>query len=489
MPSFNDWIQSPYCDVIYQHFKDTEENLIINACPGSGKTTACAALWHAADTAMVYLVFNKANAVEAQGKLHVKHGSLVSTFHSLGYKAINNAMGGRVTVNESKVAKLTRSMFPFTREQGRATYKQAEIRKLVHLAKNYGSADTATLERIQDEHDLDSYAGVITHAQEVYHASLTNMQEVDFADMLLFPVYYGMDLPHYKIALIDESQDLSEVQASMLGGIADRYVFVGDRRQAIYAFRGALSGSMQHLQDAFNCIPLPLKRSYRCPQLVVVEAVKVYPDDIEALPTAEDGIVRSVNADKRMEESYKEERDTLLLCRNSAPVVRMAHQLLQQRIPVQMIGRDFGKNMSAFIKRLGGYSVRDMLYELDTWREQEEQLAKERDKEHKLESINDKYETVHALASMAESNDLNVLFESIDALFSMDYGIKLSTIHRAKGLEAQRVYFLDRHLIPSKWCRGESQLEQENNLLYVGITRAKHELVYLEGEKKNGHTE
>jgi superfamily I DNA/RNA helicase len=59
---------------------------------------------------------------------------------------------------------------------------------------------------------------------------------------------------------------------------------------------------------------------------------------------------------------------------------------------------------------------------------------------------------------------------------------QLSTIHKAKGREWDRVGFLDAHLIPAKWARQDWELEQEDNLAYVGVTRAKQELVYLDSE-------
>jgi superfamily I DNA/RNA helicase len=58
-------------------------------------------------------------------------------------------------------------------------------------------------------------------------------------------------------------------------------------------------------------------------------------------------------------------------------------------------------------------------------------------------------------------------------------GVILSTIHKAKGLEAERVYFLDRFLIPSKYARKGWQREQEQNLLYVALTRSKNFLYFI----------
>jgi superfamily I DNA/RNA helicase len=55
----------------------------------------------------------------------------------------------------------------------------------------------------------------------------------------------------------------------------------------------------------------------------------------------------------------------------------------------------------------------------------------------------------------------------------------LSTIHKAKGLENDRIFFLCPELIPSKYATQPWQYEQEANLKYVAITRAKQELIYV----------
>ena len=53
----------------------------------------------------------------------------------------------------------------------------------------------------------------------------------------------------------------------------------------------------------------------------------------------------------------------------------------------------------------------------------------------------------------------------------------LSTIHKAKGLENERVFFLLPDIIPSKYATQPWQIEQEMNLKYVATTRAKHTLI------------
>ena len=60
----------------------------------------------------------------------------------------------------------------------------------------------------------------------------------------------------------------------------------------------------------------------------------------------------------------------------------------------------------------------------------------------------------------------------------------LSTIHKAKGLEWDRVFLWRWDLLPSPWARFEWQKEQERNAMYVAVTRARRELYFVESGSK-----
>lgn len=80
-----------------------------------------------------------------------------------------------------------------------------------------------------------------------------------------------------------------------------------------------------------------------------------------------------------------------------------------------------------------------------------------------------------------EGGDVQSLINTIEQLFTPTRNsTTLATIHKAKGLEADTVYWLNSSQCPSKWARQRWQKVQENNLCYVATTRAKSKLVLIE---------
>jgi superfamily I DNA/RNA helicase len=75
------------------------------------------------------------------------------------------------------------------------------------------------------------------------------------------------------------------------------------------------------------------------------------------------------------------------------------------------------------------------------------------------------------------------LIAKIDEIFpkrDKSEGIALSTVHKAKGLEANNVFVVCRSLMPSKSAKKDWEVQQEHNLMYVAYTRAKNMLCFVD---------
>src|SRR5690606_27887046 len=90
----------------------------------------------------------------------------------------------------------------------------------------------------------------------------------DYTDMLFAPLMLGLPAPKYAFVCVDEAQDLSPLTLAVVMRLVDagaRAMFVGDPNQAIYAFAGADSGSLQRIARTTAATVLPLSVSFRCP--------------------------------------------------------------------------------------------------------------------------------------------------------------------------------------------------------------------------------
>jgi superfamily I DNA/RNA helicase len=84
----------------------------------------------------------------------------------------------------------------------------------------------------------------------------------------------------------------------------------------------------------------------------------------------------------------------------------------------------------------------------------------------------------------SDCKTINDILKKIkEHISSTDNSIKLSTIHRAKGIESYRVFILNYDELPYiRTDFKEWQCKQEINLKYVAITRAINELYLVENK-------
>lgn len=504
---------SPYQQAIYTFLETGEGNAIVEAVAGSGKTTTiveCCNRIPKGKTSIM-LAFNKTIAEELKAR-----GVNARTFHSLTYSPVMNSRKTN-NVETNKLRMLAKQLF----NSDEAFIYGAFMSKLVGLARNAGIgclvADTEQAwQELIDHHDLElenergNMATAIEYSRVLLDES-NNSNYVDFDDMLYFAVKDGISLPKFDFVFVDEAQDTNPIQRAIIRKIChpdSRVIFVGDPAQAIYGFRGADGNSMALLAEEFTCEELPLTISYRCPTTVVKEAHK-YVKHIEAAPDAPEGNVYHVKSLKQVlantaalcngtsteatpetpEDRCFTPRD-LVVCRTTKPLIALAFKAMRQRVPVKIMGREIGQGLKTLIGKMRANNVDDLVVKLEAWaaREIDKAIAKQLDA--KVDQLQDKLDAILCLVEGLPESARTIpdLLECIESLFNNNVqALTLSTIHKAKGMEADRVWWLNSSLCPSKWAKQEWQKVQERNLCYVAVTRAKVALLYIEdGSGKKG---
>lgn len=270
---------------------------------------------------------------------------------------------------------------------------------------------------------------------------------------------------------------------------------------SVYGFAGADTESMPRMETELGgsfrkCNTLPLTVTRRCGKAIVEEARKIVPE-FEAHGDNHNGYVRHTSC-YIWERSGPTETESgcrngdFVLCRTNVPLVQNAFRFIRAGRRVVIIGRDIGAGLINLLNKLlkpeqGSDEVSMTLLEnrIIAWQtiETREENSKEHPNENKLIMIADKAACLLEFVRACQTP--NEVRDRIISLFS-DNGDKssrvtFSSIHRAKGLEAKRVWFLMPHngQCPHPMSTTPWQLEQESNLLYVGITRAIEELIFV----------
>jgi superfamily I DNA/RNA helicase len=480
---------SPYQNKIFDFVATGTGNAIVKAVAGSGKTTTLVEAIRRipAGKTSIFLAFNKAIAEELKSR-----GVNARTFHSLTFGPVTRAKKVK-NVNADKVRDLIDMRMGDTESRLYGPF----VNKLVGLGKNMGIgclledteqnwSDLASHHDMELESDQADWGKALKYASELLQIS--NAQAaLDFDDLLYIAVKDGIALPRFDYVFVDEAQDTNAIQRAILRKIViDRLFAVGDESQAIYGFRGSDSDAMQLIADDFSAVTLPLTVSYRCPTAVIAHA-KQWVSHIEAAPDAPKGAVKSLGADWKVKAF---QANDLVVCRTTRPLVSLAYQMLQARVPVRIMGKEIGAGLKSLIKRMNSNSIDNLVDRINVWATREIEKARAKKQDAKMEAIRDKADCVLFLIKTLKEINRTVpgLYAVIDQLFSDQKNVTvLATIHKAKGLEADRVYWLNSSACPAKWARQPWQQQQEINLCYVATTRAKKELVLI--EESRGPTE
>src|SRR5215469_13731490 len=350
------------------------QSLMIGAYAGTAKSTTIEMAAPGVREPALALAFNKKIADELQGRLppNFKARTLNSIGHGAWIRSLNKPS---VNLDARKLGKLVTSVakdmkVPLT------SLQWEEVRDGVSSAMRAGLspkdmgqplvADTQeNWEDYIDPADSGDFPMLYDIAWEVLNASidLARAGHISFDDQIYCPTILGGAWEKYPRVFVDEAQDLSPLNHVMLdlcsiGPIAA----VGDKRQAIYLFRGADSSSMEtmrRLRPTWNDLNLTL--TFRCPKAIVARQQSHAPG-YRAAPANEEG--RFIAFERMGDEGWScdrlqgrlleipDARQLAILCRNNAPLVSMAFKLIASGVGCQMLGRDIGVGLVRLVQKL-----------------------------------------------------------------------------------------------------------------------------------------
>jgi len=486
-----------------QNIIQTTGDIKINAVAGSGKTTTIIeyARTRPVESHILYLAFNKSVKNEAiqkfskQGMGNVK----VETAHSLAYKYVVNRYGYQLKQN------------------GYSIYEVAELLK---LRKGVGTLDAYILashihtfaayfcnskvEKVQELDYLDVVSDVKARGYVKHHykyileqtrifLALMDRAEAEIThDFYLKKFQLLSPLLPYDYILFDEGQDASPAMLDVFMKQKNAVkVIVGDTHQQIYAWRFAVN-SMEKV--GFKDYTLSI--SFRFGQEIANLAMEVLGWKTHI------GIQTQVQiTGKGCSEAVK----------TKAVIGRTNLGLLVKAIEYVVEGGKINRvyfegNIHSYTYADEGASLYDVLY---LYNEQ-----KHRIKDRLIAAMKDLPELEDYVEKTGDvqlgmmvnlvkkyGNRIPHILNEIKSKHVSDAGranaeLIFSTVHRCKGMEYDRVelvpdFVTEEKLLADKGTNKEApapaKMNEEINLLYVAVTRARNELYIPEVLIPSGH--
>jgi DNA helicase-2/ATP-dependent DNA helicase PcrA len=357
--------------------------------------------------------------------------------------------------------------------------------------------------------------------QEAYEDAKIKAQKIDWEDVLILTLGLLRAEPRalahvqqqYRFFTVDEYQDISPLQHSLLdawlGNRSDICV-VGDPNQTIYSFTGATSEFLQNFDSRYpDATVIQLTRNYRSTSQIVNFANRLTADTDSVDPLRSEGelglaprIVSFVsvseecqavalNIKTKLDQGFKPS-DIAILYRVNGQSEALENALAQAGIDYQVRGgeRFFSRpEVQNAIRAVraeavsptdkGLYqTVSDICRSLGWQTQQPTEKGSARDKWESLNSF------LAITDEMPENSSINDFAKELDERQRSQHepvkaAVTLSTIHAAKGLEWDFVYLigLTEGYLPISYATTEPEIREERRLLYVGITRARQELM------------
>ena len=497
---------SQYQKAIFDYIQHEKGNLVVEAAAGSGKTyTLVKALsLIPQDKRVLMTAFNKDIVKELTKKVKEFPNVEVRTLHGLGMILTTRGLGiGGMKPEAYKYTQLiynhwqdlTKTNINKLSRNARKSFVE-NTKKLVDFGRFYLATTRSEMIELMIKYDIPCVADEVDVALKVMAIGGKNLDSIDYTDMIWMPHIYDLHLQEceYDFIMVDECQDLNVAERNLVlrclkeGG---RLIAVGDSNQCIYGFSGSDPDSFRAIQSIPNTVSMPLSISYRCPESVVKFAQNLVPS-IEAKQGAEEGVILDCVSLDDVHDG------DMVLCRNNAPLLQVYCKLLEQGKRAYIRGSDVGKNLQNIVigthkdylhtnLKRDGVFIR--LYE-DLFNSRKaimERYGISQEDAMKHETIQAKLDMIRALevlgADLTTTEELTKKIEDIFPKNDKGEGIMLSTVHKAKGLEADNVFIACASLMPSKSALDEWQVQQERNLMYVAYTRAKKVLGFLNEEE------
>lgn len=360
-----------------------------------------------------------------------------------------------------------------------------------------------------------------------YEDAKVAANQIDWEDVLLLclgmlksePLALAHVQQQYRFFTVDEYQDISPLQHALLdvwlGDRSDLCV-VGDPNQTIYSFTGASSSFLQTFESRYeNATVLELVRNYRSSGQIIDLANRLRTDKapmgsgglsplqaqggsgspprLQGFSNANEESSYIAHQAASLLQAGTKPRQIAILYRVNSQSEAIEAALANAKVPYELKGgvRFFQRpEIQAAVRAIGA----EMAAKTDTpTHKAVERICRElgwslRQPTDVNTAAAEKWGSLNALLQileeMPEDIALDDFYRELQERARSQHepesaAVTLSTIHAAKGQEWDNVFIVgvNEGYLPISYAKTDAQIAEENRLFYVGVTRAKKQLM------------
>lgn len=446
-------------------------NLKVSAFAGTGKTTTLSLLANSRRAKGAYLAFNRSIADESREKFPREVDC--RTTHSLAWRAIKSShrfssgkmkdslypkqlsdelqladrvFGGKMRLDGTQQASLVLRTIKCFCESADDTLEKHHIPRMGRLL---GTADA-------DRRELDDW--VLEAAKSVWARKTCDRDDIPLGhDGYLKLWALGHPRLGYEFIMLDEAQDTNAVVLGVLAEQKAQIVYVGDKHQQIYEWRGAVN-AMEKLTE---CDESFLTQSFRFGSPIASAATSV----LRTLGEQKD--LRG-NPKRQSEVLFGGKARTILARTNSTVISEVLESLNANETPCVIGGtRELEQLVKdVFSLKEGKPGKRPELFGFRDW---SEVIAF---------SQTDEGAELRMFVQLVLQHGEKALYKAVKSAVENESraDVVISTTHKAKGREWESVRIAT-DFASSATQDDQPVAEEEVRLFYVAMTRAKNRLI------------
>lgn len=506
-----DYQASEYQQKIFEFLMTGCGNLVVSASAGSSKTTTLVncTRFIPDDKKVIFVSFNKHIAEEINSRMHKeKNNAIARTCSSIGYEICReNGIGLGEVDNEKYNDYIRQHILELTAfgeidslERRKGIYLK-NIRELTDLCRYTLSFSIKEIKMLAEKYGVTLFRDECEVVRKILIWGENNHEIIDQTDMVWLPNVLNLNTKRLlkDFIFIDEAQDISIAQQSLIMKCAKRgarIIAVGDRNQQINVWCGSDEAAIEKFKALPNTIELRLPICYRCGKTIIEHANKYSSD--EMIP-ADNAIEGSINYDVSLSDISAGD---MVLSRNTAPLIKLQQTLLRRNQNVYVQGyNDIKRQYIEMIKDVNAEFIdincstknglMSQLYGglIDEIDKLINEMGMDEEEAYSRSSVLNRFDNIEGIKAIAEGlTTTKELIEKINIVFNSNANnaILLSTVHRAKGLEADNVFIYHPSILEyNPIAKKNWEIKTEQNLRYVAYTRPKKTLNFIKEESMN----